>query len=247
MYRIALIDDEPAWLNHVRDMAEESLLNLGIAPFECRTFNNPQLLIAELARGKSFDLVMIDVCLSQNESGVAVARTLRAQYPRIGIILISKHDEYVLDGYDVQALYFFVKPIRQNKLEEIISRDYTRRHGVQPLTFRLTNGQRTALSPEEILYFEHYYGKTRIVCTAGACESPKKLGELIDQLPADQFVQCHQSFIVNLTHVAAIERYKFTLKTGGSVPVSKLYYLQIRDRYEQYLIASVKKKPLLLG
>ena len=66
-------------------------------------------------------------------------------------------------------------------------------------------------------------------------------------LPSPQFARCHNSFIVNLSHVASVGK-SFTLKSGEEVLISRIGHSKWRDQAYKYNgwsldEASSKRKP----
>jgi len=74
-----------------------------------------------------------------------------------------------------------------------------------------------------------------------------KLSEVEKRLAGYDFVRCHQSFLVNMHHIAKIERMKWspdqarkntliTLKSGRQLPLSKHREACFKKRYNDYLM-----------
>lgn len=239
MYRIAIVDDEAAWKDAIHRQIEETLANQGIADYRITAYSSGLPLITGLKLGDDIDIVFTDVCIGKNENGIELSKTIREYSPDTRIVLFSSNSDYVFDGYDVQATYFFDKPVNEQKLALVLAQDYHRYHARQTLLVRLTEGPRTVVLLKQIMYIEHYYGDTRLILEDSELSSPQRLPELIEQLPAAEFLHCHKSFIVNLSQVAAVERYRFTLIDDKQVPISKLNFMEIRERYEKYLMSKV--------
>ena len=60
------------------------------------------------------------------------------------------------------------------------------------------------------------------------------LSTLAQRLPALQFLRCHKSYLVNLSHAVGLRRYCFRLTDGSSVPVSKKNYTQVQQSFLHY-------------
>lgn len=86
---------------------------------------------------------------------------------------------------------------------------------------------------EDIMYFESrkrivvLYTRTQIIEFYG------KLGDLLDVLPSDIFLRCHQSYIINLDSIKSLDKANrcFVTKRNQRVEISKSSYNLVVDRY----------------
>lgn len=64
-----------------------------------------------------------------------------------------------------------------------------------------------------------------------------KLAEVASALPADRFIRCHQSYVVNLEKTQALNKveHHFRLMGGEQVEISKAYYHDAAERFEAFL------------
>lgn len=239
MYSIALVDDELQWRETIAHQIRQSLKLLQIEEYTKANFDNPSSLLSEISRGTIYDVVFTDIFLGRL-NGIELAKQIRQASPKTRVILFSSSTDYVYEGYDVSAVYYFVKPVNPDKLTSVIGRDYYTYHVRQTILIQDTGGGRSVVPLRKIIYCEHYYGQTRVVTEDGVIETTMKLSELMERLPHTSFVLSQKSFIVNMLHVKNLARYTFTLKNGEDVPVSKLGYLDVRDQYEHFLVAQAQ-------
>ena len=52
----------------------------------------------------------------------------------------------------------------------------------------------------------------------------------------ENFVECHNSFLVNMNHVKTIKDNEFIMSNDKSVPISKRLLKETKERYIKYLI-----------
>ncbi len=60
------------------------------------------------------------------------------------------------------------------------------------------------------------------------------LKSFLKELPG-YFVQCHKSFIVNLSKITACSPYEITVSGGTAIPVPRKKYKQFVEKYEKYM------------
>lgn len=64
-------------------------------------------------------IVMLDVKL-KNNNGVNVAKNLQRANPDTQIIFMSGYDDYYLDVYEVEHIYFLKKPVKRQRLKQAL-------------------------------------------------------------------------------------------------------------------------------
>lgn len=263
MYRIAIIDDEIIWQNTLKDTLRHALDALEIEDYLLDVFSNPESFRRAVDPTKPYDLLFLDInfpsygpygvhsnaaapaepaATAEEEadaSGLSLAEELRRTYPHTRIALVSAHQEYVYEGYDVEAVYFFLKPAKLEKLISVIKKDYTRYQQPKKIHLRLSDGDNIFVLIKDIQAVEQYYAKTHVYFNNRRVQVTNSFKSLEDELPNPPFIRCHQSYLVNLEHVVSLERYTITLKDHSEYPVSKKNYSQIRETYDRFMLAQV--------
>ena len=115
--RIAVCDDE---------QAECELMEKYIREWAaCRAY---QALVLSFSGGeallqaffqKGFDLVLLDIQM-QGTDGMSAARRIRAADPDAGIFFVTGYEDYLAEGYEVEAFRYLLKPLRREKLWEAL-------------------------------------------------------------------------------------------------------------------------------
>ena len=118
--RAAICDDraEDARLvaQYVRAWAES---RGGSAALEI--FPSAEAFLFTYDEDKDFDLLLLDVEMGGMD-GVTMARRVRAENASVQIVFITGYTDYIAEGYDVAALHYLVKPVREEKLFEVLDR-----------------------------------------------------------------------------------------------------------------------------
>ncbi len=225
MYEIAICDDDSAFAQELEEMLSELFLARGV---NCRVsrFSDPSQLMNALERGANCDLLFQDILFGE-ERGLRFARLVRERKWDLDLVFVTSSEEYAVAGYDVRPLHYLLKPIRREQLEEAVDRFLERR---TPCTLCLTTPTSTVRLPiSEILYFEIYNHTVVIHLRDGGDRSWRcTLHDLESMLPPEQFVRIHRSFLVNLEHIAEIERDRVRLTSGDYVPISKNAYANLQ-------------------
>ena len=88
---------------------------------------------------------------------------------------------------------------------------------------------------DEMIYLETSGRKTAIHTQKDHTEYAVPLSKLKEEFQKQGFCLSHFSYLVNLSHVARVERDTLTLDTGESIPVSRRYYQDFMARYVESL------------
>ena len=73
--------------------------------------------------GDSFDVLFLDIRMP-GENGVSLAKHLRRLGDDMPIIFVTGEREYILEGYEVEALHYLIKPVQEKKIFECLERVY---------------------------------------------------------------------------------------------------------------------------
>lgn len=57
------------------------------------------------------------------------------------------------------------------------------------------------------------------------------LAKLAESLPASQFIYCHRSYVVNLSHVRSVSRGGLALDSGQRLPIGRSHYDEVRAAF----------------
>jgi DNA-binding LytR/AlgR family response regulator len=148
-------------------------------------------------------------------SGVNLARTLE---PGPRVIFTTAYEEYALQGYQVDALDYLLKPF---SYEEFLKAAYkakanfelvTRASQAPPSTepvadnclFVKSEYSLIRINLDDILYIEGFKDYVKIYTAEKAIMSLLSLKALDEKLPAHRFMRVHRSYIVALDKISTI-------------------------------------------
>ncbi|MBK7880951.1 MAG: response regulator transcription factor [Saprospiraceae bacterium] len=175
------------------------------------------------------DLVLLDIRLFGEKSGIDVANYLKSIEPKsLYIFLTSQHDKRILDLALKTIPYGYIaKPLQKETLWTSIEAAYQlfTFHYKEPEKIEISDGKENyKLNVNEILYIQadHVYSHIFL-------EKDKKLiirkaiQYLHDLLSPTLFVRCHRSFIINTEFVKKWNREVVEMSNGTIIPISKSY------------------------
>lgn len=228
-YRIAVCDDDEIMRDELSAMCADILTQEEV-PYEVVTFSSAYELEKQISEvGDCFELLILDIQMD-GMNGMELAHLLREKGNRISIIFVSACDEYLLEGYDVQPIYFILKPVEREYLARALNTDLRLNH--RQKTFMLHVGNKTvSLTISEIRYVESLNHKMLVHQGDDMRTFYMSLTELEKQLPAGMFARCHNSYLVNLKNVNEITRTYVRLTSGETLPIGRAYYQAFQSAF----------------
>ncbi len=94
--------------------------------------------------------------------------------------------------------------------------------------------ERTAVSPDEIIYVESYNRHLIVFTLHAKTEIVGKLDDFLELLPRDEFVSTHKSFAVNMKYISGINRDDVLMVNGALVPMSVRRKTLTLRKYDEY-------------
>lgn len=225
--KIAICDDEPEDIKLLSDA-----LTAYDPSFDIITYSNGQTLIDEfLDFDLSVDLLFLDIYMPGSD-GIKTAQEIRVRRKDIKIIFLSSSKDHYPQAYEVFAFNYIVKPFDQERLYAVLNRalDELRKESGYKIRIQY-KGAAHSVDCRDILYIEsrdklllfHLADENALQCYG-------KLDEILRELPEQPFIRCHQSFVVNLSHVTETGDNYFRI--GQTViGISRKYGKEAKDRY----------------
>lgn len=226
IYRIALCEDEKIFAEEHEQICHDILNKLNIDHL-ITIFTNGKDFLKGFSSG--YDLILLDIIMDET-NGMELARKVRTIDKHVAIVFITSTRDYALQGYDVNALHYLMKPVKRNVLEKLIAFDYRNRIKNDYFVFESSAGKYQA-AIKDIICFEIVGRQVAITLKDGMIYYAGKLSDLLAMLPNDQFVRCHQSFAINIFNIRELTRFYALAIHGIEVPVSRTYLNDVRKAF----------------
>lgn len=203
----------------------------------CSAYKSGEMLLWDFESGIHFDILFLDIFM-EGMSGVEVARRIRLSDPNMFIIFVSSSNDFYRESYDLYAFNYLIKPLKMDKVTEVLHRAiyYLNKDSDQVVRFSFNNSFHIVRC-SQLLYMSSDKHVVNFHLIDGEClKSYGKLDDFVSQLPLENFVRCHQSYIVNLKHVTGMTTGEFILDKI-KIPISRKYYRQAQEKYRYEMFA----------
>jgi DNA-binding LytR/AlgR family response regulator len=217
MLRCIIIDDEEL----ARKLIESYIDKLDFLDL-AGTFENPLEAMA-LLKKEAIDVVFLDIQMPEIK-GTDFAKLIPSG---ARIIFTTAYSEYALEGFELNAIDYLLKPIGFNRFLEAVQKIKTELViKVDSVTVK-SGYDLFKLKYEEITHIESdseyavFHTATKKIMSL---QSLKSLEKTLD--PA-VFIRVHRSFIVNKTKVSGLKSRDLFLGTL-QIPVSDSYYEAVK-------------------
>ncbi len=179
------------------------------------------------------DIILLDIRLYGEKSGIDFARFLESQKEQIPVIyLSSQYDQKTMSqALETNPYGYLTKPVNKESLWTTIHAAYRLYESKisSEKEIELFDGKaHHRVKTKDIMYIEadHVYlhvvlihKKTIII--------RQSLKTMLSELTDDNLIQCHRSYIVNKNHIKSWNTSQITLTDNTEIPVSRNYNLII--------------------
>ncbi|MFR6016814.1 MAG: LytR/AlgR family response regulator transcription factor [Paraclostridium sordellii] len=227
MIKIAICEDEKEQQDLLKTHINQIFKDLPIN-YSLYTFNSGEELLKNYP--KNIDIFLIDIQLNEI-NGMDTARKIRETDNKAEIIFITSLIEYALEGYEVRAYRYLIKPVKYDDLKTHILNcikeiDIKNRHIIIK-----EQGKRIKLDISEITYIEVQKENITIHTLNKIYETKGTMNNIEKEINCSRFYRCHKSFLVNLEHIKSIKQYIAILENSEEVPISRYRFKDTKDRF----------------
>jgi DNA-binding LytR/AlgR family response regulator len=159
----------------------------------------------DVLRSRPVDLVLLDT----GSSGSADLELLRSEVPHPALVVVTEHEEFGVEAFDVDVVDYLVKPVAYSRFLKAVERAQRRLNGGQPgppnSVFLRINGLLTRVPLQDIFWVEAE-GELVKVHTPGHVLLLHGTMKAMEQLlPDTEFVRVHRSHLVRVDKIVDVD------------------------------------------
>jgi DNA-binding LytR/AlgR family response regulator len=199
-------------------------------------FSSSKELVAWINEfGQTLDILILDICLDNNQNGIVLAKNIAIKNPNIKIIFVTAYLEQVIDISEAPFIYFVYKnKTFERKLCDAIDRAL-QKYKTDKNKYIVIKDQK--IFTDKVECFIADKKQTRVLYNDNAEENLKIGISLIAELIPNNFVSIHRSCIVNMDYIDRIEKSEKLIKTisGNNLQIARSKYNNVLKTYRSYL------------
>ncbi|MDF2434235.1 MAG: two-component system, LytTR family, response regulator LytT [Mucilaginibacter sp.] len=229
-----IVDDEPVARKILAEfVAQVPFMDLQ-GKFENATKAEAFLTTSEV------DIMFLDIEMPKI-SGLQLLQTIDNK-PLV--ILTTAFPKYALEGYELEVIDYLLKPFAFSRFMKAVqkAKEYRQMQNATSVsqsisTYLFVKSEKRIEKIElnEILYAETLGNYIIIHLTHKKIIAYLTLKSLESQLPSNEFIKIHQSYLVNCSRICAIEGNEIKIN-DKSLPISRNYRDSIMDMVHQRLL-----------
>lgn len=220
---VAICDDAAADRDYLQALVKRWAADRGHR-VELTLYPSAESFLFRYAEDKDVQILLLDIEMGPMD-GVSLARTLRKENDAVQIVFITGYSDYIADGYEVEALHYLMKPVKEEKLFAVLDRAVEKLHSNQRTLLLELPGEVVRLPVYQIRSAE-VQGNYVTIHAKTDCTVKMTLGQLEEELD-DNFFRLGRSALVNLGCVARVSKTAVTLNDGTVLPLPRGAYERI--------------------
>ena len=218
--KIAVCDDSGPDRQYISGLVDRWALMTGHT-VKISEFGSAENFLFCYAEKSDYDILLLDIEMGTMD-GVTMAKKLRQKNDAVQIIFITGYSEYISEGYEVAALHYLMKPVKEEKLFSVLDRAVEKlSKNEKVLNFEI-GGEMVRVPVYQIRYAD-VYGNYVTIHALEDLTVKMTLGELEKELD-DRFFRISRSAVVNLTQISRVTKKEVRLNDGVSIPLPRGAY-----------------------
>lgn len=192
-----------------------------------------------IIRSHSIDLVFLDINMPEI-SGISFAKSLNSS---IKIIFTTAYRDYAVEGFELQAVDYLLKPISFERLLKAVNTyfDVYAETDKKPVesnednSFMFVRADRRMIKVDfnSIIYIESYSDYIKIHQSNGTLVTRETITAIEAKLPSDKFLRIHRSFIIAINKISSFTNEHVVIH-NNALTISRSYKKDVLRRLESY-------------
>lgn len=184
-------------------------------------FSSAENFLFHYAEESDYDILLLDIEMGEMD-GVTMAKKLRKENDTVQIVFITGYSDYILEGYEVAALHYLMKPAKTEKLCAVLDRAAQKlAKNEKVLNFEVA-GEMIRVPIYQIRYAD-VFGNYVTIHASSDVTVKMTLSELEKQLD-ERFYRAGRSCIVNLSQISRVTKAEIKLSDGTAIPLPRGAY-----------------------
>jgi len=187
----------------------------------------------------NIELIFLDINMPEI-SGISFAKSINKN---VKIIFTTAYRDYAVDGFELQAVDYLLKPISFERLLKAVNTYFEVYRNpklnvsqqAESTNFMFVRSERRMIKIdfEAIVYIESYSDYIKIHLATETVTTREKISAIEVKLPKHQFIRIHRSYIIAIPQISSFTNEYITIK-DKALPISRSYKKDVLNILEQY-------------
>ncbi|WP_196891806.1 LytR/AlgR family response regulator transcription factor [Aureivirga marina] len=193
-------------------------------------------------QNNSIDLLFLDIQMPE-VTGLSFAKLLKGNTK---IIFTTAYREYAVDGFDLQAVDYLLKPISFERFLQAIQKiqkEFSEKKTIQKPTennqnilensiFIRVDRKMQKILLDDILFIESLSDYIKIHCTNQVLITRDTIKNIESKLPNHLFLKVHRSFIIAISKIESYTK-EYLEINNKAIPISRNYRKDVLELLER--------------
>jgi DNA-binding LytR/AlgR family response regulator len=228
-----IVDDEPI----ARDILENHLQKIDSLKVVATCKNGIEAF--NQINSKDVDLIFLDINMP-DISGLSFAKSINKD---IKVIFTTAYREYAVDGFDLQAVDYLLKPISFDRLLQAVNKYLGENISVskEPISeipqdkidfiFVRSDRKMVKIKFSDINYIESFSDYIKFHLVKNTVVTRETITSAEAKLPKKDFIRIHRSFIVSIDKIDSFTN-EFVEVKNKAIPISRSYKKEVLSKLE---------------
>lgn len=229
-----IVDDEPVAM----DILENHLSKIDHIIVIGRCKNAPEAF--NMINSHTIDLIFLDINMP-GISGISFAKSINKE---IKIIFTTAYREYAIEGFDLHAVDYLLKPISFERILDAVNNfqqvhlpsksEESQENKAANFIFIKIDRKMHKLDFDKIMWIESLSDYLKIETTEGTKVTRETITSIESKLPGSKFMRIHRSFIIAIDKIESYSNEEVIIQSK-SLPISRSYkepVLKILERFQ---------------
>lgn len=223
MINCIIVDDEPI----ARDILKKHLEKIDSINLVAQCKNAVEAF--NIINSENIDLIFLDINMPEI-SGLSFAKSINSN---IKIIFTTAYREYAIDGFDLNAVDYLLKPISFTRLQQAVNKfltekstnlpwDNEKQNSTNDFIFVRADRKMVKLNFSEINYIESLSDYLKIHLSNKTIITRETITNIESKLSENNFIRIHRSFIVSVDKISSYTN-EFVEINNITIPISRSY------------------------
>lgn len=227
-----IVDDEPLAIRvleaHLGKVPDIQIVATSQSAIEAR----------RILQQQDVDLIFLDIQMPEL-NGIELINSLD-DLP--GIIFTTAHRDYALEGFELDAIDYLLKPISLPRLLRSIDKYHrtlaaqasstSTAHEAPPFITVRSNRMTVRIPIQDILYIESLSDYVQIHTVTGVYVCKERISHLSEKLAPEGFLRIHRSFLVAASRISSFTS-ELVRIDNQELPISRSYRQEVRRSLEE--------------